>query len=412
MKEFNSVLVEYNCHECNKYDDFTDGLDMNGMRSHKCKDFESKFIKNIEDREIRYNINFRCNKCKGEGKLQFIFKKSNMNDMDNNNYKTYTCQCGAKVTVGTILLLDQKEGKSNNVYDIQKKRDINDINSNNYNQNINFNNNFNYNNNNKFMMNNMNAMNNIYMNNMNNINIMNSMNNMNYMMNLNNIYRMNNMNNHNNINSMNNINIKNISNQFNNMNLNDNLNNIPSIRLTFVFSADKIEKNVPFNKKLKDVLEEIKIEKPELVKFINNIRNDILLCEGEFIDIKQTPEQINKESKVLHDGSELVYQFIKTLFNDGNMNNRFINLTFVFNNDKIKKSVPFNKKIKDVLEEIKIEKPELAKFINNIRNDILLCEGEFVDIKQTPEEINKENKVLNDGSELVYQFIKTLLKDQ
>jgi hypothetical protein len=300
MNEYNSVLVEYNCHECNKYDDFTDGLNMNGMRSHKCKDFELKFIKNIEDREIKYNINCRCNKCKREGKLLFIFQKSNINDLDVNNNKTYTCQCGAKVTVGTLLLIDKKDGQLNKDNGIPKEKDINDININNYNPNMNPNNNFNINNFNPYMMNNM--------------NIMNNMNNMNRMMIMNN---MNNFNNFNNIKSMNNININmNANNQFNRMNnINNFFNNNSSIRLIFVFLNEKIEKNVPFNKKLKDVLDEIKIEKPDLIKFINNIRNDILFCDGEFIDIKQTPEQINEENKILKDGCELVYQHVQTLVN-------------------------------------------------------------------------------------------------
>jgi len=423
MKEYNSVLVQYNCHECSKFYDFTDGLDMSGMRSQKCKDFDSSFIKNIEEREIKYNINFKCNKCKNSGKLQFIFQKSSMNDMNNDDSKTYTCQCGAKATVGIILLIDQKEGQQSNDNDIKTEIEINNINpnNNNFNKNMNPINNYNFNNYNNFMMNNMNFMNNNmnFMN--NNINFMNnnknnmisSMNNTNSIMNLNNMYRMNNMNNNNNINSMKNINIKNINNQFNKMNnLNNMMNNKSSIRLIFVFFNEKIQKIVPFNKKLKDVLEEIKIEKPELVKFINNIRNDILLCDGGFIDTKQTPEEINKEEEILHDGSELIYQHIQTLFNNDNMNNRSINLTFIFFAQKIQKNVPFNKKLKDVLEEIKIEKPELVKFINNIRNDILLCDGGFIDTNQTPEQINKEEEILHDGSKLVYQHVQTLFKEQ
>ena len=183
--------------------------------------------------------------------------------------------------------------------------------------NINFNNNF-------FMKNDMNNMKN-NMNNMNN--------------NINNNQFMNNMNNKNNMNNMNNIqnnnNINNMNMIYNNFNINKMMNNLQlkdhnkiigntnsksksSLNLIFNFILGpkelRINKKVPFNKKLKDVINEIAKENPSAKEVFDNIRNDIILCKGEPIDYTKTLEEINKEENLIKDKDVIFIPNFKTLY--------------------------------------------------------------------------------------------------
>ena len=86
----------------------------------------------------------------------------------------------------------------------------------------------------------------------------------------------------------------------------------PSLQLTFQFGTERITKDVPINKKIKDVLDEISIENPVIKKLVDNIRNDILLCGGEIIEYTKTIEEINKENTILEDKSVIMVPDVKT----------------------------------------------------------------------------------------------------
>ena len=95
---------------------------------------------------------------------------------------------------------------------------------------------------------------------------------------------------------------------------------------------------------------------------------------------------------------------------DINKNHKSLKLIFLFEQleqKRFTKEVPFDKKLIDVLNEIAKEEPNAKEFVDNIRNDIILCEGEALDYTKTIEEINAKESILDDNSVIVIPNIKT-----
>ena len=112
--------------------------------------------------------------------------------------------------------------------------------------------------------------------------------------------------------------INNLDNIMQNFNItsNNNINkNHKSLKLIFVFEIlgkKSFTREVPFNKKLIDVLNEIAKEEPDAKQLVDNIRNDIILCEGEALEYTKTIEEINAKESILDDNSVIVIPNIKT----------------------------------------------------------------------------------------------------
>ena len=115
-----------------------------------------------------------------------------------------------------------------------------------------------------------------------------------------------------------------INRMMNDMNVNDddfsinnNLNNKQSsLILFFQHREQKYQKEVPFNKTLKEILEEIAIEHPNLKKIISNIRDNTVMCDGILLDITKTLKEINDENNVLEDNSVILIPEVNTVIVD------------------------------------------------------------------------------------------------
>ena len=97
---------------------------------------------------------------------------------------------------------------------------------------------------------------------------------------------------------------------------------------------------------------------------------------------------------------------INNMMNNLNLNNNMINANFnqmaqtqslkvviqfgEENNIKIKKDIPLNKKIIDVLREIERENPQVKEYIDAINNDMLMCSGNWIDCSKSIDELKKE----------------------
>ena len=353
MSIFKSINIEYNCEKCHFHKEFDDDLKISGIRQEKCENFDIKFIKSVDDdnnKKVEYNCSFKCKKCKQIGNILFDLHKFKKDSYDPIN-KIYQC-CGAKLIINGLLLYDDTDDnhednnlmnekiemnkkKNNDIINNNENKQVNQIHINN-NQNMNNinnngNGNFNYN---QMMNNNMNFM--------NNINLMNMMNNNKFMMNnnnninnFNNQFNMNkndynnfigfnginngnmnnqlnnngmafdNLNNNNNFMGMN-AQINNINNMMNNLNLNNNMinmsfNQMPqtqSLKVVIQFGEEnniKIEKNIPLNKKIIEVLREIEKENPQVKEYIDAINKDMLMCGGNWIDCSKSIEELKKD---------------------------------------------------------------------------------------------------------------------
>ena len=53
---YNKLLVSFKCNNCNAGCYFEEKLDIYGIRQEECKDFDIKFIKNVESNEIEYSF--------------------------------------------------------------------------------------------------------------------------------------------------------------------------------------------------------------------------------------------------------------------------------------------------------------------------------------------------------------------
>ena len=345
MSVFNKIKIIIKCNHCNVIKEIEDELKISGMRQEKCNDYDIKIIKNIEDNnEVIYSFSFNGG-CKKHEMIQFKFRKDD-NNQDSGKYLTFDCKkCKKQVSLQLILLKDETEEKEKekemNKKDQNKNIFVNNVNPNNFN-----NNNNNILNNNNF--NNNNIMNNNFNNNINNFPYMNNFmnnnmnNNFNNMMNNNNNYMMkrfmanNNMNpmmmnnnnmfqqfpnnnqmgfniGNNNLMGMNSPNQENIDDTINilmsNLNINNNDN---SITIFVQIGSDKFEKKVQKNKVLKDIFREIQKEKPDLKDHIDNIRNNIVMCNGEAIVCTKTIAEINKEKEIIGENSVIIVPNIKT----------------------------------------------------------------------------------------------------
>lgn len=333
MSIYKSINIEYNCEKCNAHNEFNDDLKISGMRQEKCKNFDFKFIKTVDDdnKTVEYNCSFKCKNCKKNGNLLFDLDKNKKEGYEPIT-KIYEC-CDAKLIINGLLLLNDEDEiiDEKNKYNVKTQiiKDNNAFNNNinninqpinqfhiNSNQNLNNFNNFGGgNNNNQFMANSVNNIN--YMNLMNNNgfnmnnNIPNSNNgfngmnvpNMNYQPQNNQIHFGNFNNNFMGMNPQ----VNNINNMMNNLNLNDQMNNnrMPqsksSIKANIQFGEKNnitIKRDIPFNKRIIDVLREIEEEKPEVKEYNDNIRDNIIMCGGDFVDCSKTIEELKKENGI------------------------------------------------------------------------------------------------------------------
>ena len=326
-----TIIIEFNCQKCNGHFEFEDKLENSGIRPERCNNFDLKFIKGIEENEVAYTISFKCKKCKKEDMIASNFEKDKKHD--DPITKKYNC-CGAQVIINIYLLFESNE--ENDREKEKNKKDTTIIQTNIIfdNRNNNFNNNYNPNENNKFNnnLNNINynnqIMNNNIMNMNNNFHMMNNgfnmINNNQFMarsgghMNMqfmNNMIGFRNNNNNkinNNIMQISNPQMNNLNNMMNNLNINNN----NSIRLKFQFQGfgGKIfTKEIPFNKTIKEALNELGRENPDIKKFCENVRNDIVLCDGENINYTQTIEEIKEEGYPLEDNCIILIPNVVTV---------------------------------------------------------------------------------------------------
>ena len=91
------------------------------------------------------------------------------------------------------------------------------------------------------------------------------------------------------------------------------------------------------------------------------------------------------------------------------MNNLNINIQFGPNdNIRFIKEIPLNKTLKEAINEIGKENPLIKKFCENVKDDIVLCEGENIDYTKTIKEINQEaDNPLEDDSVIIVPYIKS-----
>ena len=304
MPIYNKLLVAFKCNNCNIRSDFEEELDICGIRQENCKDFDIKFIKNIKNNEIEYSLLLKCKNCKKFKNIQLTSIKNDSNQ--GNIDQEHQCdKCKKKISIQAKLI-------SNNKNEEEKFNRSNRINLNEMNYNMGeFNNNnirFNYNNNiNNYNMDNYNYMNNPYNTNNYNNNINNYNMELNNQMNYNNGNMMNNFILNNNNNNMNNLN-----NMMNNLNLDNNSPNTIIINV-FFGTHEKIPKITQKNKKLKEIFKEMQNENPELKKYIDNIREDSVNCNGEILDITKTIDEINSEKEIITQNCSILVPDIRTI---------------------------------------------------------------------------------------------------
>ena len=143
---------------------------------------------------------------------------------------------------------------------------------------------------------------------------MNNFNNMNNFINMNNL-RINLNNQMNNINMDNylqpNNNINNLNYMVNKLNLDNNSDN--SINITIMFGMKtRISKTTQKNKKLIEIFKVMQNDNEDLKKYIDNIREDTVNCNGEIIDITKTIDEINSEKEIITQNCNIVVPDIRT----------------------------------------------------------------------------------------------------
>ena len=142
MFTYNKLLVSFKCNNCDAGCYFEEKLDIYGIRQEECKDFDIKFIKNVESNEIEYSFSLRCNNCKTYRIITLVYIK---NDFKKENLdEEHQCdKCKKKILIKVKLLSDNKKEKEKSNKDIPK-----DINRKKMNFNMDENNNIRLNNNN------------------------------------------------------------------------------------------------------------------------------------------------------------------------------------------------------------------------------------------------------------------------
>ena len=139
MSIYNRLSVDFKCNTCNIVSDFEEELDISGMRQEKCKDFDIKFIKNIENYEVEYSFSINCNKCKTNEIILNEFRKDDSSQ--ENIYKNYQChKCKKEISIQIILMSDDNEDKPKEISKSKKDDNLNENDNIIFNKNIQFNN--------------------------------------------------------------------------------------------------------------------------------------------------------------------------------------------------------------------------------------------------------------------------------
>ena len=344
MSIYSSIIIQFICKKCKYRFEFEDRLKNCGIRPERCKHFNLKFIKSIDKNKVEYSIYFKCKNCTKHKVITFKFENDKKNDEPIS--KSYIC-CGAEVIINGKLFYNS-EGRM----DVKKEKNKNAKNNfylsnknNNFSNNYIINENENFSNFNNQEINNIN--NNKFWNNPNDLNdITNNNMMMNYGFNINNYNNQflpindtnmnmqfqnnsigfNNNNINNNLMGNYNNNINDMITQMNNLNINNNNNNIydkfeiKPIKINIQFGPNdnlRFIKEIPLNKTLKEAINEIGKENPLIKKFCENVKDDIVLCEGENIDYTKTIKEINQEAdNPLEDDSVIIVPYIKSSNNN------------------------------------------------------------------------------------------------
>ena len=194
MPPYKYLTTHYLCDKCKKKYEFSDPKSKRGIRMYRCKHFELKFIKNIDNAQLNYFLKIKCLICYKKQDIKNI-KINNYNQNNQIQYNKYNC-CGNKINIGSFFSNDENNS-IDNIIDLLEKTDIiqRNNNQNNFNNNKDmFIQNGNMNNINFGMVNQNNGMNNF--NNINNIpnncmGYININNNANFENNVNNNFQMN-----------------------------------------------------------------------------------------------------------------------------------------------------------------------------------------------------------------------------